>query len=121
MNWSKIQDTKKLQEFCCGINVWSEKAAEIFNIKEEDKEAFLSDPKLKAKEEYPDWLWDPELLIDINKLSLEDIDPDKNPELYWKKVKLQFYSSKTVPSWPIEAGIITTVLNWYLTETNDAL
>ena len=87
MIWSEIQDTKKLQEFCCGLNVWSEKAAEIFNIKEEDKEAFLSDPKLKAKEEYPDWLWDPELLIDINKLSLEDIDPDKNPELYWKKVK----------------------------------
>ena len=87
MIWSEIQDTKKLQEFCCGLNVWSEKAAEIFNIKEEDKEAFLSDPKLKTKEEYPDWLWDPELLIDINKLSLEDIDPDKNPELYWKKVK----------------------------------
>ena len=83
----QIQDTKKLQEFCCGLNVWSEKAAEIFNIKEEDKEAFLSDPKLKPKEEYPDWLWDPELLLDINKLSLEDIDPDKNPELYWKKVR----------------------------------
>ena len=47
----------------------------------------MSDPKLKAKEEYPDWLWDPELLLDINKLSLEDIDPEKNPELYWKKVK----------------------------------
>merc|ERR1711990_1109259 len=67
-------DTKKLQEFCCGLNIWSEKAAEIFNIKEEDKEAFL---------------WDPKLLLDINKLSLEDIDPDKNPELYWKKYELE--------------------------------
>merc|ERR1711990_586240 len=75
-------DTKKLQEFCCGLNIWSEKAAEIFNIKEEDKEAFLSDPKLKAKEEYPDWLWDPELLLDINKLSLEDIDLDNDGKLW---------------------------------------
>ena len=68
------------------MNIWSEKAADIFNVKEEDKEAFLADPKLKPKEEYPDWLWDPELLIDINTLSLEEIDPDQNPELYWKKV-----------------------------------
>ena len=70
------------------MNIWSEKAADIFNVKAEDKEAFLADPKLKPKEEYPDWLWDPELLIDINTLSLEEIDPDKNPELYWKKVKI---------------------------------
>merc|ERR1719347_649032 len=64
-------DTNKLQEYCCGLNVWSEKAAEIFNIKEKDKEGFLADPKLKPKEEYPDWLWDPELLLDINQLKLE--------------------------------------------------
>ena len=49
----EIQDTKKLQEFCCGLNIWSEKAADIFNIKEEDKEIFLSDPKIRPKEEYP--------------------------------------------------------------------
>ena len=41
LNSSKIQDTKKLQEFCCGLNISSEKAAEILNIKEEDKEAFF--------------------------------------------------------------------------------
>merc|ERR1712131_269027 len=57
-------DTKKLQEFCCGLNIRSEKAADIFNIKEEDKENFLSDPKIRPKEEYP-----------------EEIDCDKNPEL----------------------------------------
>merc|ERR1712131_323467 len=42
-------DTKKLQEFCCGLNIWSEKAADIFNIKEEDKENFLSDPKIRKR------------------------------------------------------------------------
>merc|ERR1712183_313484 len=83
------KDANKLQEFCCGLNIWSEKASEIFNVKEEDKEAFFSDPKLKPKEEYPDWLWDPELLLDINELTLEEIDQDKNPELYWKKYELE--------------------------------
>ena len=57
----------------------------FYILKKKNKDAFLSNPK--AEEEYPDWLWDPEMLRDINKLSLEDIDPDKNPELYWKKIK----------------------------------
>ena len=80
---------EKLATHCCGLNIWSEKAAEIFNIPEEEIETFRDDPKLLPDEEYPDWLWDPKLLIDIDDLKLEDIDKEIEPDLYWEKVMLQ--------------------------------
>ena len=75
---------EKLISHCCGLNIWSEKAIDIFSVPDEQKETFLDDPKLGEKGDYPDWLWDPILLVDLDNIELEDID--KNTELYWRKV-----------------------------------
>ena len=75
-----------LATYCCGLNIWSEKAIDIFNIPDEEKETFRADPKLGEDKDYPEWLWDPKLLLDIDTIKIEDIDQEKDPELYWKKV-----------------------------------
>ena len=41
-----FKDTTKLATFCCGINCWSEKAADIFNLTDEERETFFEEPKV---------------------------------------------------------------------------
>ena len=54
--------------YCCGINIWNPDFD--FGLSDEDKETFFDDPVLKPDEEYPEWLFDPKLLVDLEQMTL---------------------------------------------------
>merc|ERR1712179_805200 len=94
------QDYEKLATHCCGINVWNPDFD--FGLSDEDKETFFDDPILKPKEEYPERLFDPRLLIDLESTELKDLDLTKEPEMYWERFEMElkrhekfYYGDKT--------------------------
>ena len=82
-----MQDFEHIVTHCAGLNVWSK--AFDFGLKEEDAETFFDDPVLRPHEEYPEWLFDPKLLLDLEKIELDDVDMNEDPEMYWKRFQIE--------------------------------
>merc|ERR1712062_299017 len=81
------KDFGKLSTHCCGLNIWNRDFD--FGITDELAETFFNDPELKPDSEYPEWLFDPRLLVDMDAIELGDLDMERDPELYWRRFELE--------------------------------
>ena len=82
-----FQDFDHIVTHCSGLNVWAKTFD--FGLKEEDAETFFDDPILRPHEEYPEWLYDPKLLLDLSEIELNDVDINEDPEMYWKRFEIE--------------------------------